>query len=163
MRQGAEKLAQCAKQGSEFELARVYSPDSPVLQPDVHSKDLHEVFVRLLEKQSKTVRHVIQREVLSMSDVMTTILQKLPESEAVEWESLLAHWHVEPFYVVSVFVGLLQLIRERTVAGKQVQPLDTWKVYRAELNEKQLSADLPPVLMEPVQLELIDTYSNVAH
>jgi segregation and condensation protein A len=162
MRQGAEKLAQCAKMGIEFESVCVESPSTPAIEPDVVATELHEVFGRLLARQSQTVRHVIQRETLSMRDVMSTILRELPEAEDVEWESLLELWETEPFYAVSLFLGLLQLVRERTVVGHQSQPLDSWSIRRVgvELSENQGDA---LISSNPLHSDTMDTYSAGLH
>jgi hypothetical protein len=64
----------------------------------------------------------------------------------------------EPFYAVSVFVGLLQLIRERTVVGNQVQPLDTWYVSRADGQ----SEDVLPVSL-PLQSDRMEPSSPAVH
>jgi len=141
IRQGAEVLSRLPKMGERFESVTVASAPTEALLPSIESAQLHQVFMVILERQTPPVRHVIERETVSLRDVMTTVMRELPTSGEVGWETLLAPWSPEPLYAVSVVLALLQLMRERTVFGQQDRPLGPWWVARHPIHRLERSSD----------------------
>ncbi len=144
IREGAKKLAALPKMGEHFEAVKVDSPETLALLPDIKPEQLHKAWVALLERQAEPVRHVIERETVSLRDVMTTVMRELPTRGEVGWESLLGSWERKPFYAVSVMLALLQLMRERIVFGQQDRPLGAWWVARHPIHRLEPEGeDLP--------------------
>ncbi|MES2206661.1 MAG: ScpA family protein [Pseudomonadota bacterium] len=130
IRQGAKSLAALPKMGEHFESVSVESPETLALLPTIKAEQLHKAWIALLERQAEPMRHVIEREAVSLRDVMSSVMRDLPTRGEVGWESLLVSWESKPFYAVSVMLALLQLMRERTVFGQQDRPLGAWWVAR---------------------------------
>lgn len=94
--------------------AQFVDPDPPIRVPTVSLTDLAEAFQRVVE-EAERYRHLqISREVLSVRERMTSILNRLEEQDFVRFESLFTKAEGRMGLVVT-FVAILELIKEDTL------------------------------------------------
>lgn len=101
--------------------ARFVDPDPPKRIPQVDLGELVAAFQHVVE-EAERYRHLhISREVLSVRERMTLILNRLEEREFVRFESLFTKSEGRMGLVVT-FVAILELIKEDTLVIVQNEP-----------------------------------------
>ncbi len=96
-RRGAEALSSIPRMHRDFESVMVASAPTEALQPKIAVIQLHQAWGGLLERQTPPVRHVIERETVSLRDVMAAVVRELPISGEVvfgQQERPLGPWWV---------------------------------------------------------------------
>lgn len=112
-RQAAFDLADRPRVGRDIYVAWAPFVDSdpPKYAPNVSLNDLAQAFQRVLE-EAERFRHLqISREVLSVRERMTLVLNRLQEEDFVRFESLFSPQEGRTGLVVT-FVAILELIKE---------------------------------------------------
>lgn len=122
----AQRLNELPQLGRDFEQAQAYKNvtfERP--EPEVSVEDLRLAWQEILRRAALNQRHHITREQLSVRDHMSHILRRLNGEQFMTFNALFEERldASEPVAVVVVhFLALLELVRERLVDLKQVEP-----------------------------------------
>ena len=101
--------------------ARLDNVELQKAHPDVVLSLLAAAMHSLLQRQKHVEHHEITREVLSVQDRMTFILQALQENPSLSFKRLLHH-HEGRMGLVVVLLAILELARQSLVVITQLEP-----------------------------------------
>lgn len=123
IKQAAENMAQLPRLGSDMFTSTVRVPDLSVsrVQPEVSLHELLYAFKDVLKRADLQVAHNIEKEVLTVRERMSRILQQLQEDTFVNFVNLFDYSEGRLGLVVT-FLAILELTREWVLELVQAEP-----------------------------------------
>lgn len=115
-RKAAFNLDELPRQERDFEVVNTALSDVEEVQayPDVELQELLIAFAHLLKKESRQVSHQVSAEQLSVNEKMAFVLDKIPNDQHVEFQTLIVPEEGRLGIVVT-FMAILELIKKRIV------------------------------------------------
>jgi segregation and condensation protein A len=102
--------------------ARFDDAHPPKVEPKVNLEQLVRAFQSVIERAEANAHMLVSRDMLSMRERMTQILQRLQSSDFVRFEELFTHAEGR-LGVVVTFIALLELFRDDMLVVVQNEPL----------------------------------------
>ncbi len=123
IREAAEKLDTLPQDTRDFHTARAVldTPTGTKPPPNVTLNELLLAFADVMQRARLHESHQIQREILSVRERMTFILEKLQQNEFVAFSSLFTPEEGRRGLVVS-FLALLELLKDHLIEFVQAAP-----------------------------------------
>jgi len=122
MKLAAQRLDALPQAGRDFALVQVYIDRAAAhALPDVHSEDLRQAWLWLLQRANVNRHHRITRGQLSVREQMSLILRRLQEARLLEFTQLFVPEEGVPKLVVT-FLAILELARETLIDVTQQAP-----------------------------------------
>lgn len=110
--------------------AKFDDPHPPKVEPKVNLEQLVRAFQSAIERAEANAHILVSRDMLSMRERMTQILQRLQNAEFVRFEELFTHAEGR-LGVVVTFIALLELFRDDMLVVVQNEPLAPIHIRRA--------------------------------
>jgi segregation and condensation protein A len=122
-KQAAEKLDELPRVGRDIFTVAIPSDDvKPVKQlPPVHLEELLAALQDVLKRANLRTPHLIQREMLSVRERMTSILERLQSSQFICFSQLFTYEEGR-LGVVVTFIAILELLKQSAIEIVQEQP-----------------------------------------
>ncbi len=122
-KQAAEDLDELPRVERDFYVAKAYLDKQPEQEPEikVDIRDLLLAFKDVMARADLKVSHEIEREVLSVRDRMTSVLDRLLKEKTISFTSLFTRQEGRQGALVS-FLAVLELLKAQTLELVQNQP-----------------------------------------
>jgi segregation and condensation protein A len=118
----AQRLDELPQAGRDFSLVQVWiDREAGQRLPDVHSEDLRQAWLWLLQRASVNRHHRVTRDQLSVREHMTQILRRLQDAKFLEFTDLFAPESGVARLIVT-FLAVLELARETLIEVTQHEP-----------------------------------------
>lgn len=110
--------------------AKLVDPNPPEVKANVNLQQLVNAYQRVMERADASVHMMVSREMLSMRERMSAILDKLQQNDFLRFEELFDHAEGR-LGVVVTFIALLELCRDDMLMVVQTEPLAPIHIKRA--------------------------------